>query len=185
MLSTTLLLAASMVVGQADQPSAYEHMKGLESLIGKSVGEYELPDGRPEMGKAGARVVRRVSARWALKRSIVIFSFSNSIDGAPAASWLEFAGWDPKEDCIAHSILLPGGSSSTGVWSTEGDDLILKWSCTRADGVEYGGMSRVHPTGPDTYTWTMTDCTRNGESIADLPVVQCKREPISRKRAAK
>ena len=53
MLSTTLLLAASMVVGQAGKPSAYKHLKDLEWLIGKSVGEYELPDGRRKKEKAG------------------------------------------------------------------------------------------------------------------------------------
>lgn len=182
---STLLLGASMLVGQAGNPSAYEHLKDLEWLIGKSVGEYELPDGRPEMGKAGARVVRRVSARWALNKSAIIFNMSNSVDGVPCDSWLELATWDPKAKCIAHTILLPGGSTSTGVWSKEGDKFILKWSCTDVDGNEYAGIGRMHSTGPGTCVWQITDCTRNGKEIPDIPEVQFKWETKKKRRAAK
>jgi len=179
MLSTAFLLAASMVVGQAEKPSAYQHMKDLEVLIGTSEGTYELPEGRPEIGKAGAQIVRRVSARWALNKSVVIFRFERLVDGKPAIQWMELASWDPREKRIVHSILVPGGSSSTGVWSKEGDELILKWSVALADGIEYAGKSRMHSTGPDTYIWQITDCVRNGKSIPDLPEVRF--EPIAGK----
>jgi hypothetical protein len=180
---TTVLLAATMVVGQAEEQSAYKHMKDLEFLIGTSVGEYELPEGRPKIGKAGTKITRRVSARWALNKSAIIFRMSRLVDGEPAIEWMEVAIWDPKEACIVHSILAPGGSHSTGVWSKEGDELILKWSAALADGTEYAGTGRMRSTAPGKYTWCITNCTRNGEEIPDIPVVEFKTQAAKRKRA--
>jgi hypothetical protein len=175
MLSTAVLMAASMVVGQADRESSYEHMKDLEMLIGTSVGVFELPVGRPEIGEARSKIERRVSARWALNRSVVVFRFSRLVDDEPTVKWMELAYWNPEMNRIEHSILVPGGSSSTGVWSKEGDELILRWSVVLPD-VKYAGISRMRSTGSDTYDWTIKNCSRNGESIPDLPVVKFTRD---------
>ena len=56
-------------MAQTEESSAYEQLKQLEWLIGDQVGEYQLPEGRPEFGPAGAKVVREVSVRWASTRA--------------------------------------------------------------------------------------------------------------------
>jgi hypothetical protein len=66
-----LVVATSVLLGQAPQPSAYEHLKGLEWLVGHAVGEYKIAEGWNASAPVGTKVVRRSSTRWALNLSLI------------------------------------------------------------------------------------------------------------------
>lgn len=170
------ILLARVKTTQSDQFTAYEHLKGLEWMVGSMVGSYTIPEGWDELAPVGTKVVRRVSARWALNRSLLVADISTEIEGQPAFKSLEIAGWDPKSGQIVHWIFSAGGGSGSGVWAQEGGECVLNWTSTTPGGTIYTGVGRMRPTGPDTSEWRITDGTKNGEKIADIPSVLFKKQ---------
>ena len=68
MLSSTLLVVSSLVVGQAEEPTSnYEHLKGLQSFIGTWEAKGTLPEGEGEF--SGREYDVRISCRWAVGRN--------------------------------------------------------------------------------------------------------------------
>lgn len=167
-----VLIATSLLLGQTEQTSAYQHLKGLEWLVGHAVGDYTIPDGWDASAPVGTKVVRRSSTRWALDKSILYIELSETAEGRRPEEWLEIIGWDPEKEQIVHWILSPGGGSGSGVWSNNGGEWQLKWTSQYA-GAKYSGTGRMRETGKDTFTWGITDATKDGKAIADIPVTQC------------
>lgn len=167
-----VIVAASVLLRQAPQPSAYEHLKGLEWLVGHAVGEYAISEGWDASATVGTKVVRRSSTRWALNKSLLYIELSETTEGHPTEKWLEIVSWDPQKAAIVHSILSPGSGSGSGVWSQVGDYWQLKWTSQWGASV-YSGTSLMRAIGADGFTWQITEATKDGEAIADTPVSRC------------
>ena len=168
----SLIVVTSALLGQAQQPSAYEHLKGLEWLVGHAVGEYTIPAGWDASAPVGTKVIRRSSTRWALNKSILYIELSETTEGRPPEEWVEIVGWDPAKKQIVHWLLNPGGGSGSGVWTKNGDEWQLKWN-SLFGGANYSGIGRMKVTGKNTFTWAITDATKDGQAIADIPVTHC------------
>ena len=113
-----------------------------------------------------------------INKSIMIADITTRIEGRPAVRLMEIASWEPKAKQIVHVILGPGENGS-GVWSKEGDEWLLKWSVVSANKHTYSGTGRIRTTGPNTSTWQVTDCMKDDQKIADIPVVHFKRRDYS------
>ena len=156
--------------------SAYEQLKDLEWLIGDQVGEYNVQEGWEEFAPVGTKITRQVSVRWALNKSIMVAQITSTSEGRAPVVSSEIASWDPKAKQIVHSIYSPDGNGS-GVWSKDGDEWLLQWTNATAKEVVYSGTSRMRKTGADTSVWRVTDCTKDGRKIADIPVVNFHQVP--------
>jgi hypothetical protein len=170
--AAAVFFATGLAYGQAPQPSAYEHLKGLEWLVGDKVGQYTVRQGWDEFAPVGTEVTRRVSVRWGLNKSVLQARVTTSIEGKPPITSLEIISWDPKAGQLVHSILSPGGGGGSGVWTQDGDEWQLKWTSVTPSGTTFAGTSRIQETSEDTSVWKVVDATKDGEKIADIPAVK-------------
>ena len=79
-----LCLSTTVSHAQNAVPSAYEHLKGLEWLIGDQVGEYNVQEGWAEFAPVGTKITRQVSVRWALNKSIIVAQITTTLEGLRA-----------------------------------------------------------------------------------------------------
>jgi hypothetical protein len=145
-------------------------------MVGSKAGQYTVQEGWDEFAPVGTKVVRRVSIRWALNRSLLIASVSTEVAGRSPVKSMEIAGWDPKSQQIVHWIFSPGGGSGSGTWSQDGDKWMLKWTSTTPRGNVYSGTGHMRPTGSATSEWSVSDAMKNGQEISDIPTVVFTKE---------
>ena len=181
MLSTSLLLAASLVVGQADiaaeQTKAnVPHVADLAWLVGDWQGEYVLPEGVPEMGPAGSKVVSMHTWRWTLGKKFITLRIQEEINGKVASAGEEILGKDQGTGALAHWFFGSTGIHGSGTWRRDGNQWELKWRGFGPGGKTYEAISDHVPIHADGYTWQMRDMTVNGNSIPDWPKVTYRRK---------
>lgn len=171
------VVAASMVVGQVDTaPPQQNHLDQLSWLIGRWEGEFILPEGIPDLGKAGSKVNDQSHFKWILDKKFIQLNITNRIDGKISTRGLEVIGWDSKSSKIVHWIFGSTSFHGPGVWRKDGDAWVLEWSGTTSDGTSFSGSSIHREVDEDTYTWKMVDLKRNNKKIPDWPEVTYKRK---------
>ena len=183
MLSTALLLAASMVVGQGDGVvSDQKQIHELGWLIGRWEGQFVLPEGIPDLGPPGSIVSDEQSLRWILDKRFIQYNFTSRIDGEVSAEGREVIGWDASSKHLVHWCFGSTGLHGSGVWRRDGEAWVLDWSGTAPDKTTYSGSSVHRLLNKNTYTWQMTKLTNNGEKLPDWPVVEYRRKTGSKPR---
>jgi len=154
-------------------------LKDLAWIIGEWQGEYILPEGFPELGPAGSKVVRNELWQWTLAREFIVLRSRDEIDGKVSSTGHELVGFDDATGKLAHWLFGSTGGHGTGVWSREGDRWMLKWEAAAPGGKKFAGTSDQILIDADTYTWQMRDLTENGKKIPDWPKVTLKRKKPS------
>jgi hypothetical protein len=181
MLSTAFLLAASMVLGQADgDDSDQKHVQELSWLIGRWEGQFVLPEGIPDLGPPGSIVSDEQSLKWILNKRFIQYNFTSRIDGEVASEGMELIGWDASSEQLRHWFFGSTGIHGSGVWRRDGEAWVLDWSGTTPDKTAYSGSSVHRLLNQNTYTWQMTKLTKNGKKLPDWPVVEYKRQISSK-----
>jgi len=142
MLSTALLLAASMVLGQpavaAEQTKdAAPRATDLAWLLGEWRGEYVLPEGIPEVGPAGSKVVSVHTWRWTLNKKFITLKIREEINGRVASTGEEILGTDQDSGALAHWFFGSTGVHGVGTWRRNGDTWELKWRAAAPGGKKY------------------------------------------------
>ena len=177
MVSAAFLLAASMVMGQAEgAASRQKHIQELGWLIGRWEGEFVLPEGIPDLGQPGSIVSDEQSFKWILNKSFIQYNFTSRIDGKVSSEGMEVVGWDAQSGKLMHWVFGSTGLHGLGVWRRDGEAWVLDWSGTAPDKTTYGGSSVHRVLDKDTYTWQMINLKKNGEEIPDWPVVEYRRK---------
>lgn len=74
MLTSSLLVASALLVGQADSPS--EHLKILQPLAGQWVCDGVLQSDAPGIGPKGTEFLAVISYSWAIDRSALQIQWS-------------------------------------------------------------------------------------------------------------
>jgi hypothetical protein len=98
MLSTALLLAASMVVGQAGDTE--QHLKGLQWFVGEWRAEVQLQEGIPGVAEKGDQMEVLGSHRWILGRNAIQVDWTHKINGAEVSMGRGLIGWDGLSNTI-------------------------------------------------------------------------------------
>jgi hypothetical protein len=177
---TILLLYAAHGGFAADTAPGpdYQQLKAMEWMIGDWHAEWVVPsggewalDGYP----AGATVHSTCSYSWMQNKNYIRLRFRDEIDGKVMHRGFEMAGVDPESKKIIHWLFSVLGGWGQGEWTVEGKTWKLKWWGTTADGTKLEGISYMVPLDPNTHTWVIKDCKKNGESTPDTPVVTYRR----------
>ena len=181
MLSTSLLLAASLVVGQADiateQTKAnVPHVADLAWLVGDWQGEYVLPEGVPEMGPAGSKVFSMHTWRWTLGKKFITLRIQEEINGKVVSTGEEILGKDQSTGALAHWFFGSTGIHGSGTWSRNGDRWELKWRGFALGGKKYEAIGDHVQIDAHGYTWQLRDMTEDGRRIPDWPKVTFRRK---------
>ena len=92
-------------------------------------------------------------------------------------------GVDPQSRKTIHWLFSILGGWGPGEWTVEGKTWKLKWAGTTADGTKYEGVSFMVPIDPNTHTWEMKQCKKNGKPTPDTPLVTYRRMGVSKTEA--
>jgi hypothetical protein len=116
MLSTSILLAASMVVGQVEELSNYEHLKEYgEAMVGEWIVEINVDFDFPPLVKKGDIAILKVSNKWILDKSAICSHTSIEVKDVTIASGHGLIGWDRSAERIVTCGFGSLGSRDEGI----------------------------------------------------------------------
>jgi hypothetical protein len=168
---TTVLLAATMVVGQAPEPvSHYEHLKFLECSIGSWQAANDFQGDTYEIS---------LTREWQSNKNAIVQTFVVSKESDVVFSDTGVIGWDPIEKQVVKHGFNFNGDHVTAILSKEGDTLVNEVSFVRPNGTE--GKNRVLMSNikPDSFEFQVIPLDSDGSTKPDqMPVLRFTRLPV-------
>lgn len=158
-------LIASARGAMSFPPSNYEHLKGLEWMVGEW--SYTDPSG------AGKIVT---SCRWAQNKNYLIREFRAELYGQINASGTTRIGWDPRRKKITSWVFESDGSFFQGAWTQRGKSWQLQESGTLRDGTPASAVNILTPIDDDTFQFQSVKRTLDGQPEPDIGPVRLKRK---------
>src|SRR5262245_26984758 len=76
-------------------PTNYEHLRGLEALIGDWDGSSSGDSGREGKADKGGGGVARISFAWAHGQNFIVADFTTSFKNINMGGGTQWVGWDP------------------------------------------------------------------------------------------
>ena len=144
-------------------PSNYEHLKGLDWLIGEWVDDVEK-------GEAA-----RISFEWTDNQNFVISHFTSTIRGVPMGGGTIWIGWDPNAKSVRSWMFESNGGFGQGTWTKAGAKWTSKSSATLPDGKKATATNVVTRIDANTLTWEVKERTLDGKPLPDIKAVKMKR----------
>jgi hypothetical protein len=169
------LMSGLSFAADAEKTTSVE-LEDLTWLIGEWEGEYNLPEGFPELGPAGAQVVSTNSFRRTLGREFISLKIRDRIDGKLRSTGEEIIGHDNTAGKLGHWFFGSRGFHGNGLWSRTGDVWSIKWQSFEPDGKKIEGVSDHVRIDADAFTWQMRDIKENGKDVRDWPKVTYRRK---------
>lgn len=108
-------------------------------------------------------------------KNYIGLKFRDEIDGKVVHKGFEMIGVDPQSKKTIHWLFSILGGWGPGEWTVEGKTWKLRWTGTTAGGTKYEGVSFMVPVDPNTHTWEMKECKKNGKPTPDTPLVTYRR----------
>jgi hypothetical protein len=171
MLSTSLLLAASLVVAQVEETaSPADHLKCYDGLIGKWVYKGPLQEDIPDFAEKNTQIVAHFCWKKAFDGNVIVFEWDASIQGKPVAGGKGLVGWDPNEKRIVSGGMMSRGGYALGVITSSEDG---KTVTSEREGIDHNGRkisSRLVRTLKDENTLVyQAQDRKGGEPTGDSP----------------
>jgi len=158
MLSTSLLLAASMVVGQADASPNYEHLKAFDGLVGTWVYEGPLKEDVPDVATKDTPMAVRITWEWTLNKAVVEGEYMIKFKDLPKIEGKRLFGWNAADNQIVwghmNSLGVVGVGNAT--FSEDGKTLRIAGKGIDGRGNKSSGTIVIIVNG-DTFVWQNTD----------------------------
>jgi uncharacterized protein (TIGR02246 family) len=144
-------------------PTNYEHLRGLEGLVGEWDGE------------AGKGETARVSFAWAHGQNFLVAQFTTSFKNVNVGGGTQWIGYDPLAKKIRSWTFETSGGFGEGSWSHDGKTWTVKSSVVLRDGVKASATNVLTVIDADTITLSAKDRKLDGKDVPDLKEVQLKR----------
>lgn len=144
-------------------PSNYEHLKGMEGLIGEWVDDVEK-------GEAA-----RISFAWTDNQNFIVSHFTTTVKNVAIGGGTSWIGWDPNAKAVRSWTFESHGGFGEGTWTKDGAKWVSKSSATLPDGKKVTAAHVVTRVDADTLTWEVTDRTFDGKPQPDSKPVKMKR----------
>jgi uncharacterized protein (TIGR02246 family) len=144
-------------------PTNYEHLRGLEWMIGDWADETDKGE------------VARVSFAWAENQNFIVSSFATTFQNITVSGGTQWIGWDRVGKQIRSWMFDADGGFGEGTWTRDGDKLIIKINLVLRDGNKVAATSLITRIDPDTVTWQSRDRTLDGKPLPDIKEVKMKR----------
>lgn len=136
----------------AAEVSHYDHLKGLEWLIGEWTDE-------------GDDATIEISARWTKHQNFISRTYTVSHDGETTSSGLQVIGWDPNENQIRSWLFDSDGGFVRGTWTERDDRWVVSSTATLAGGGSGSFTSTFRPLEDGTYAWQKTNRVVDGQLL--------------------
>lgn len=147
-------------------PSNYEHLRGLDWVIGEWVGEEN------SKGPTG-----HISFEWAGNDNFIHATRTADFKDASLEDGTQIIGWDPVSKQIRSWSFEADGGFGESTWSKDGAKWVIKTKATTADGGAVTATNIITPVGEDTVKWQSKDRMVNGKPIPDTKEITMKRVP--------
>jgi uncharacterized protein (TIGR02246 family) len=144
-------------------PTNYEHLRGLEGLVGDWDGE------------GGKGEVARVSFAWAHGQNFLVAQFTTSFKNVNVDGGTQWIGYDPLTKKVRSWTFETGGGFGEGSWSQDGKTLTVKSSVVLRDGVKASSTNVLTIIDANTISLAAKDRKLDGKEMPDLKEVQLKR----------
>ena len=175
MINATLLVVASVTLGQTAEPSAYEHLKELECFIGTWEAEAVLPESPSHSESvqewAGKPLKLRMNTKWASGKCAQITEFVFEVPGEVKITEVGVTGWDQTKEKFIFSSF----TTHKGVWSgtmeKDGDQWVSKYVGFNLDGEKCTGTRLWEVIGQGSIVMKDIDATTDGEPAPDMKYV--------------
>jgi uncharacterized protein (TIGR02246 family) len=159
-----LVASARDIIEPETRPSAHEHLKHLEGMVGDWVDE-------------GADSVVVTSCRWDEKQNFLLVDYTTKIAGQPALSGTQRIGWDPLTHQLKTWNFDSEGGHSQGVWHRDGDRWIVQFHGVSADG-RVGSATEIHTfLSEHAMSWQAVHRVLGGEPMPDTGEIKVVRAP--------
>ena len=145
-------------------PSNYEHLKGLEWLIG------EWADDAPK-GEAG-----RISFEWTDNQNFIVSHFTTAIQNVSLGGGTSWIGWDPTAKVVRSWLFESTGGFGQGTWTKDGGKWTIKSTAVLPDGKKAAATNVVTRVDADTITWSVTGRTLDDKPLPDIKEVRMRRQ---------
>jgi uncharacterized protein (TIGR02246 family) len=144
-------------------PSNYEHLRGLEWLIGDWVGERS--PGESE----------RLSVTWGAHQNFLHATFTTTFKNIAVGNITQWVGWDPLEKRIRSWIFDETGGFGEGSWARDREKAVLKVNAVLPEGKKLTATIILTPLDADTIEMQSRDRSVDGKAIPDPKEVKLKR----------
>jgi uncharacterized protein (TIGR02246 family) len=156
-------LLASVRESAYTDPSNYEHLRGLDWMIGEWVDEN--PGG----------FVGHISFEWAPSDNFITATRTADYKDASLDNGRQMIGWDPVSKQIRSWSFEADGGFGESTWTKDGAKWVIKTKATAADGGAVTATNIINLVDENTVKWQSKDRTVNGKSIPDTKETTMKR----------
>jgi len=146
-------------------PGSYEHLHGLDWAVGEWVDEGDGPE------------IDHVTFEWSEDGNFLISTQDVTAKNTLVSRATEWIGWDPATSQIRSWSFVADGSIGENIWSTEGDQWIVKTNAILPNGKKLAATNIITRNGPDEITWQSKDRTLDGKALPDVAEIKMKRVP--------
>ena len=144
-------------------PSNYEHLKGLEGLVGSWA----------EDGAKGETV--RISFEWAMSQNFLMSSYHVNFKNISVGGATQFIGWDAAAKSIRSWSFHAHGGFGEGTWTQDGKAWTIKTTATHPDGKKTTATDTITFVDAETVKFSAKDRTLDGKPLPDIKEVTLKR----------
>jgi uncharacterized protein (TIGR02246 family) len=144
-------------------PGNYEHLRGLEGLIGSWAGD-------AESGQTA-----RVSFAWTENQNFITSTFETNFKNIAVSAGTQWIGWDPTAKAVRSWSFQTNGGFGDGAWSREGKTWTIKTTAVLPDGKKASATEVVSPIDADTVSFRATNRVLDGKPLPDIKEITLKR----------
>jgi uncharacterized protein (TIGR02246 family) len=144
-------------------PSNYEHLRGLEWLIGEWA----------EEGDKGH--VARLAFHWAHGQNFIVADFTTTFKSISQGGGTQWIGWDPVAKQVRSWSFESSGGFGEGAWTKDGNKWTIKTTATLPDGKKASATNVITRIDSDTITLLSKDRKLDGKEVPDGKEVRMKR----------
>ncbi len=145
-------------------PSNYEHLNGLEGLLGSWAAE----------GADGGEVAR-ISFSWSENQNFITSTFATSFKNVIVGAGTQWIGWDPAAKNVRSWSFHTNGGFGEGTWKKDGKTWTVKSNAVLPDGKKATATEIITFIDGDTLTFQVNDRNVDGKAMPDVKEVKLKR----------
>lgn len=148
----------------APAPPIYDHLKGLEWLIGKWKDQDD-------------DVTITFTTQWDKFKNFIVQQFKMKVYDTVEIEGLQIIGWDPIEQKIRSWVYDSDGGFGNGIWSRSGNGWNAVLNYVLSDGKKASATYSYTEINDKSYSFTATNRTINGEALPKIePVIVVREE---------
>lgn len=149
----------------AETPNQYEHLKGLEWLIGEWVDQDDDVE------------IHTVN-KWDESKNLIFGKFSVVAEGKQELNGMQIIAWDPIKEKIRSWIFDSDGGFGESFWNKKDKSWIVETAQTLADGSRASAINILTPIDADSYKWESTGREVGGQILPDIDPVTIIRKKV-------